>query len=277
MMGGGVVGFAYGGGEVLEPLGDRLPPIPIVGARTQSESTVDTPAFEPAVYTEYEIALFKRLRRAARRAVAVGDTRLLGQVASASARINQRFLPKPELEPLLRLCIRHGGCGIQVAHSGTILGLIFDARRPDAETPARACSEAVRALGMVAAVGDGVPSWGLGDEVCALLPGGGYAEKVTVTQGHVLPIPLGTSPLHAAALPETACTVWENVFEVGRLKPDETLLVHGGASGIGTLAIQLASALGSTGIWTSGALIQPSRRRPRSSHPPVPSHIRGGG
>ncbi len=107
--------------------------------------------------------------------------------------------------------------------------------------------------GMVAAVGDGVTSWSLGDEVCALLPGGGYAEKVTVTQGHVRPIPLGTSPLHAAALPETACTVWENVFEVGRLKPDETLLVHGGASGIGTLAIQLASALGSTVICTAGS------------------------
>ncbi|HXL19831.1 MAG TPA: GHMP kinase [Streptosporangiaceae bacterium] len=144
-----VVLFAYRGGEVLETLGDRLPPITIVGCRTQSESTVDTLAFEPAVYNEYEIALFKRLRRAARRAVAVGDTRLLGQVATASARINQRFLPKPELEPLLRLCIRHGGCGIQVAHSGTILGLIFDARRPDAETAARACSEAVAALGIV--------------------------------------------------------------------------------------------------------------------------------
>src|SRR5260370_8312236 len=119
MMGGGVVGFAYGGGEVLEPLGDRLPPITIVGCRTQSESTVDTLAFEPAVYNEYEIALFKRLRRAARRAVAVGDTRLLGQVASASARINQRFLPKPELEPLLRLCIRPGARAIPLPPPGT--------------------------------------------------------------------------------------------------------------------------------------------------------------
>jgi uncharacterized protein involved in propanediol utilization len=143
-----VVLFAHRGGEVLETLGDRLPPIAIVGCRTGSESTVDTLALEPAAYNDHELAVFRRLRREARRAVAVGDTRLLGQVATASARINQRFLPKPELEPLLRLCIKYGGCGVQVAHSGTILGLIFDARQPDAETAAQACSEAVSAQGI---------------------------------------------------------------------------------------------------------------------------------
>jgi putative PIG3 family NAD(P)H quinone oxidoreductase len=106
--------------------------------------------------------------------------------------------------------------------------------------------------GRVAAVGDGVGQWQSGDEVCALLAGGGYAEKVVVPAGQVMPIPDGIDVESAAALPEVACTVWSNVFMVAGLQPGETLLVHGGAGGIGTFAIQLAAALGSRVVTTAG-------------------------
>jgi putative PIG3 family NAD(P)H quinone oxidoreductase len=101
--------------------------------------------------------------------------------------------------------------------------------------------------GRVAAVGAGVAGlagWSVGDEVCALLGGGGYAERVAVAASCVLPVPAGVSLVDAAALPEVACTVWSNLTVVARLEPGETLLVHGGASGIGTFAIQYATALG---------------------------------
>ena len=88
--------------------------------------------------------------------------------------------------------------------------------------------------GRVAAAGPGVTGWRAGDEVCALLAGGGYAQRVTVPAGQVLPVPEGLEVTDAAALPEAACTVWANVFQVGRLAPGETVLVHGGASGVGT-------------------------------------------
>lgn len=106
--------------------------------------------------------------------------------------------------------------------------------------------------GTVAAVGDGVERWQVGDEVCALLAGGGYASKVAVPAGQLMPIPDGIGLVEAAALPEVACTVWSNVFMVGGLRPDETLLVHGGAGGIGTMAVQLAHALGATVLATAG-------------------------
>ena len=107
--------------------------------------------------------------------------------------------------------------------------------------------------GTVAAVGEGVEGWQVGDEVCALLAGGGYAEKVAVPAGQVMPVPSGIDLETAAALPEVACTVWSNVFMVAHLQPDETLLVHGGAGGIGTFAIQLAHALGATVVTTAGS------------------------
>jgi putative PIG3 family NAD(P)H quinone oxidoreductase len=97
--------------------------------------------------------------------------------------------------------------------------------------------------GRVAAVGSGVGGWAVGDEVCALLAGGGYAQRVAVPAGQLLPVPAGVDLLAAAGLPEVACTVWSNVFDRGGLRDGETLLVHGGASGIGTMAIQLARAL----------------------------------
>jgi putative PIG3 family NAD(P)H quinone oxidoreductase len=107
--------------------------------------------------------------------------------------------------------------------------------------------------GTVAALGEGVEQWQVGDEVCALLAGGGYAEKVAVPAGQVMPLPPGVDLQTAAALPEVACTVWSNVFMVAHLQPGETLLVHGGAGGIGTFAIQLAHALGATVVTTAGS------------------------
>ncbi len=107
--------------------------------------------------------------------------------------------------------------------------------------------------GVVSAVGPGVDRWSVGDEVCALLAGGGYGEKVLVPAGQVMPVPDGVDLVSAAALPEVACTVWSNVFMVAGLRPDETLLVHGGAGGIGTMAIQLAHALGARVATTAGS------------------------
>ncbi|WP_344081342.1 NAD(P)H-quinone oxidoreductase [Luedemannella helvata] len=105
--------------------------------------------------------------------------------------------------------------------------------------------------GTVAAVGREVTDWRVGDRVCALLSGGGYAERVAVPQGQVLPVPDSVDLVAAAGLPEAACTVWSNVFDVARLQPLEVLLVHGGGSGIGTFAIQLADAHGSRVLTTA--------------------------
>jgi putative PIG3 family NAD(P)H quinone oxidoreductase len=107
--------------------------------------------------------------------------------------------------------------------------------------------------GVVSAVGDGVDAWSVGDEVCALLASGGYAEKVLVPAGQVMPVPDGVDLVTAGALPEVACTVWSNVFMIAGLRENETLLVHGGAGGIGTFAIQLAHALGARVITTAGS------------------------
>jgi len=107
--------------------------------------------------------------------------------------------------------------------------------------------------GTVDAVGDDVTEWSVDDRVCALLPGGGYAELVTVDAGLVLPVPEGVDLVEAAGLPEVAATVWSNVFDLGRLGAGEALLVHGGSSGIGTMAIQLGRALGADVIATAGS------------------------
>jgi putative PIG3 family NAD(P)H quinone oxidoreductase len=107
--------------------------------------------------------------------------------------------------------------------------------------------------GVLSAVGPGVDGWAVGDRVCALLAGGGYAEKVLVPAGQLMPVPEGIDLVTAGALPEVACTVWSNVFMIAGLQRDETLLVHGGAGGIGTFAIQLASALGARVITTAGS------------------------
>ena len=110
----------------------------------------------------------------------------------------------------------------------------------------------LEAAGEVAAVGPGPSRWSVGDRVCALLPGGGYADYAVTPAAHALPIPGDLSMVEAAALCETFFTVWHNVFERGRLQAGETFLVHGGSSGIGTTAIQLASARGARVFATAG-------------------------
>jgi putative PIG3 family NAD(P)H quinone oxidoreductase len=107
--------------------------------------------------------------------------------------------------------------------------------------------------GAVVASGDGVTRWKSGDQVTALVVGGGYAEYCVAVEGHALPIPKSLTTTQAAAIPETFFTVWHNVFERGGLKAGETLLVHGGSSGIGTAAIQLAKAFGAKVITTAGS------------------------
>jgi putative PIG3 family NAD(P)H quinone oxidoreductase len=115
--------------------------------------------------------------------------------------------------------------------------------------------------GRVIALGEGVTGWSPGDEVCALLTGGGYAEQVAVPAGQVLPVPAGIGLVEAAALPEVTCTVWSNVFMLAGLRPGETLLVHGGASGIGTMAIQLAVTAGARVAVTAGSADKLARCR----------------
>ncbi len=107
--------------------------------------------------------------------------------------------------------------------------------------------------GEIAALGDGVSGLKIGESVCALVSGGGYGQYVCAPVPQVLPVPNGMSIVEAAALPETCMTVWTNVFDRAHLAPDETLLIHGGSSGIGTTAIQIASALGSRVIVTAGS------------------------
>ncbi len=124
---------------------------------------------------------------------------------------------------------------------------LYPAPPGESEVPGLECS------GRVAALGDGATGFEVGDEVCALLSGGGYAELVTVPVGQVLPIPAGVSLIEAGGLPEVACTVWSNVVDRADLQRGELLLVHGGTSGIGTLAIQLAVHLGARVVTTVGS------------------------
>jgi putative PIG3 family NAD(P)H quinone oxidoreductase len=107
--------------------------------------------------------------------------------------------------------------------------------------------------GVISEVGEGVTGWSVGDEVCALLAGGGYAERVAVPAGQLLPRPSGVELATAAALPEVVCTVWSNVFMLARLRAGEVFLVHGGGSGIGTMAVQLAVRAGARVATTAGS------------------------
>jgi len=107
--------------------------------------------------------------------------------------------------------------------------------------------------GRVRAVGDGVEDWSVGDEACALLAGGGYAEQVLVPAGQLMRIPAGVPLEVAASLPEVACTVWSNVFMTANIQPGEVLLVHGGGSGIGTMAVQLGRGVGARVAVTAGS------------------------
>lgn len=127
-----VVLFAHREGTVLETLGRHLPPMIVVGCDAErGTETIDTLALPPAAYSTTDIDAFGFLRSELRAAVANGDTARLGRVATSSALINQQFLPKSALDFLLDLSERVGGCGVQVAHSGTVAGVIFDSRRDD--------------------------------------------------------------------------------------------------------------------------------------------------
>ncbi|XP_024987625.1 quinone oxidoreductase PIG3 [Cynara cardunculus var. scolymus] len=117
----------------------------------------------------------------------------------------------------------------------------------ESEYPGLECS------GTIEAVGKNVSRWKVGDEVCALISGGGYAEKVAVPAGQVLPIPAGVSLKDAASFPEVACTVWSTIFMTSRLSSGETVLIHGGSSGIGTFAIQMTKYLGVKVFVTAGS------------------------
>jgi len=141
MMDDQVVLFAQREAVVLETFGQQLPPILVLGCDTAPEQQVDTLRLPPAPYDAEEIARFGVLRAALRRAVAKAEVPLLGRVATASARINQRYLPKPQLELLVRLCEQFGGCGVQVAHSGTVAGLIFDAQAEAVSERLARCAE----------------------------------------------------------------------------------------------------------------------------------------
>jgi uncharacterized protein involved in propanediol utilization len=140
-----VVLFAHRDGVVLETFGHRLPPMIVVGCDTAPGQAVETLSLPLADYSDSEAGEFQVLRGALRRAIATEDISLLGKVATASARINQRYLPKPGLEPLIGLCLRRRGAGLQIAHSGTVAGLIFDARRPGIDL--EGCVQGIKELG----------------------------------------------------------------------------------------------------------------------------------
>jgi NADPH2:quinone reductase len=147
----------------------------------------------------------------------------------------------------------HGQIIIRVAYAGV--------NRPDAlqraglyaPPPSASPLPGLECSGTVVEVGPGVTRWQIGDQVCALLPGGGYAEYAVTHESHALPIPKGLSLREAACLPETCFTVWSNMVMRGRLQPGERFLVHGGTSGIGTTAIQIAASLGARVFATAGA------------------------
>jgi NADPH2:quinone reductase len=122
--------------------------------------------------------------------------------------------------------------------------------------------------GTIAELGEGVTDWAVGDQVCCLLSGGGYAEQVLVPAGQLLPIPAGLSVVEAASLPEVACTVWSNAFDIGALQDGEAFLVHGGAGGIGTMAIQAVRALrpASRVMCTAGSAAKLDRCRELGAH-----------
>ena len=157
--------------------------------------------------------------------------------------LTQRPVPEPS----------HGQIVIKVSWAGV--------NRPDAlqragayaPPPGASDLPGLEAAGEVVAVGDGVSQWSVGDQVCGLLPGGGYAEYVATPAAHCLPVPQGLSLKEAACLPETYFTVFSNVFTRGGLKAGERFLIHGGSSGIGTTAIQLAHVFGARVFATAGS------------------------
>lgn len=142
---------------------------------------------------------------------------------------------------------------IDVAAAGVNRADLFQRKGAYPPPPGASPLPGLEVSGTVAEIGEGVEGLAVGDEVCALLDGGGYAEAVAVAATQVLPVPAGVSLIDAAGLPEVVCTVWSNVFMTAVLQPGETLLIHGGSSGIGTTAIQLAKAAGARVAVTAGS------------------------
>ena len=141
--------FAHRDGVVLESFGRRFPPMVVVGCDADPYANgVDTVALSPAVYTVDDIDAFRHLLAELRAAVAHGDVARLGRVATASALISQRFLAKPAFEFLLDTCRRSGGCGVQVAHSGTVAGIIFDPSQPGAAGRIERCLDRISSAGL---------------------------------------------------------------------------------------------------------------------------------
>jgi NADPH2:quinone reductase len=147
----------------------------------------------------------------------------------------------------------HGEILIRVAAAGVNRPDTFQRMGLYPPPPGAPETPGLEVAGEVAATGPGVTMWKAGDKVCALVGGGGYAEYCLTHESHALPVPAGLSMTEAAALPETFFTVWTNVFERGQLKAGETLLVHGGSSGIGTTAIQLGALFGAKVLATAGS------------------------
>ena len=156
--------------------------------------------------------------------------------------IAERPVPQPGPSQLL----------IEIAAAGVNRPDVLQRRGRYAPPAGAPTYPGLEVAGVVAALGPGAHEFAVGDRVCALLPGGGYAEYCVVDEGHVLAFPASLDMVGAASLPETYFTVWGNVFGLGRLRAGETLLVHGGSSGIGVAAIQLAAARGHTVLATAG-------------------------
>lgn len=142
---------------------------------------------------------------------------------------------------------------VKVAAAGVNRADVLQAAGKYPPPPGASETIGMEVSGVISEVGDGVSEWSAGQEVCALLAGGGYAEYVAVPAGQVLPIPSGVDLVDAAGLPEVACTVWSNVVLIAGLSRGQLLLAHGGASGIGSHAIQIARALGARVAVTAGS------------------------
>jgi NADPH:quinone reductase len=156
------------------------------------------------------------------------------------------------LEKIIRPEAGQGQILIKVAAAGVNRPDILQRQGGYPPPPGAPATPGLEVAGEVEALGEGVSRFRIGDKVCALVPGGGYADFCVAAEDNALPVPAGFSLIEAAALPETFFTVWTNVFQRGALKSGETLLVHGGSSGIGTTAIMLAKAFGARVIVTAG-------------------------
>jgi putative PIG3 family NAD(P)H quinone oxidoreductase len=170
---------------------------------------------------------------------------MLAIVAESGARLSLREIPD--------VAVQRGGVVIDVVAVGVNRADLLQAAGHYSPPPGASETIGLEVSGRIAEVGPDVEGWSVGQEVCALLAGGGYAQRVAVPAAQVMPIPEGVALDQAAALPEVACTVWSNLEMTAHLSAGQVLLIHGGASGIGTHAIQVARALGARVAVTAGS------------------------